>query len=156
MEASSRVSGVLLPVFSVRSRGDFGVGDFGGLEGIFDWLQMAGQQQFMTLPLLPTTLDGSPYSTRSAFGLNPLFIDTRAVLDEYGVKLTADEEQQLGQARDSANVRYELVFPLKLRVLRRAFEVFKARPRPAEFTRFVEAEIRVWGPVAVASGAQPE
>lgn len=145
MEASSRVSGVLLPVFSVRSRGDFGVGDFGGLEGIFDWLQMAGQKMFMTLPLLPTTLDGSPYSTRSAFGLNPLFIDTRAVIDEYKLSLSPAEEAQLTRARDSAAVSYDLVFALKLQVLGKAFVTFKAGPRPPDFTRFVEEE-REWLP----------
>ncbi len=140
MEAPGRTSGVLLPLFSVRGRGDFGVGDFGCLDGVFDWLQMAGQKMFMTLPLLPTTLDGSPYSTRSAFGLNPLFIDARQVLAEHQVELEPAEREQLELARASTNVRYDLVFPLKLRSLERAFEKFRAQPAPGDFTRFAQDE----------------
>src|SRR5258708_14755718 len=71
-----RLSGVLLPIFSLRSRTDFGIGDFGALDGFFRWMQQAHQKMLMFLPLLPTLpADPSPYATRSAFGLNPLFID---------------------------------------------------------------------------------
>src|SRR4051794_33465747 len=75
-----RVSGILLPLFSLRSRSDFGIGDFGALEGLFGWMREGHQRLFMVLPLLPTTPgDCSPYATRSAFGLNPLFINLEAV-----------------------------------------------------------------------------
>ncbi len=157
MEEFGRTSGILLPLFSARHQGDFGVGDFGGLEGLFDWLQMAGQKMLMTLPLLPTTLDGSPYSTRSAFGLNPLLIDLRPVVEEHRIELNQREKEQLELARASTNVRYDLVFPLKLGVLRRAFERFQAGPGPEAFTRFVrdEAEwLDEWALFAAVSDEQ--
>ncbi|HEY3586255.1 MAG TPA: 4-alpha-glucanotransferase, partial [Myxococcaceae bacterium] len=70
---TGRVSGVLLPVFSLRSRDDFGIGDFGAAEQWIRFLRGAGQRLWMMLPLLPTARgDVSPYATRSAFGLNPL------------------------------------------------------------------------------------
>jgi 4-alpha-glucanotransferase len=61
-----RLSGILLPLFSVRSRRDFGIGDFGGLDGLFDWMSAAQQRLLLLLPLLPTAPnDSSPYATRS-------------------------------------------------------------------------------------------
>src|SRR5450432_509877 len=80
MPPPERLSGVLLPVFSLRSHSDFGVGDFGAAEGFFDWLAAAGQRLWMVLPLLPTTAgDPSPYATTGASGLNPLFIHLDSV-----------------------------------------------------------------------------
>ncbi|HZH02336.1 MAG TPA: 4-alpha-glucanotransferase, partial [Myxococcaceae bacterium] len=80
MGGSERLSGVLLPAFSLRSRTDFGVGDFGALPSLLAWMERAKQRMLMVLPLLPTAPnDPSPYATRSAFGLNPLFINLEQV-----------------------------------------------------------------------------
>lgn len=129
--STGRVSGILLPLFSVRSRTDFGVGDFGGVSGLLAWMNAARQRVLMLLPLLPTAQgDSSPYSCRSAFGLNPLFIDL-AQIDEFqdaGAEqsLSDEERSQLAAARGAERIRYELVFPLKYAALRRAFERFDA------------------------------
>src|SRR5260370_20328832 len=80
MFSPGRISGVLLPLFSLRSTDDAGIGDFGALEGLFQWMNAARQKILMLLPLLPTLPgDTSPYATRSAFGLNPVFIDLTKV-----------------------------------------------------------------------------
>jgi 4-alpha-glucanotransferase len=79
MVKTGRISGVLLPLFSLRSRTDFGIGDFGAIGGFLDWLRAGRQKMWMMLPLLPTAPgDTSPYATRSAFGLNPLDPAVRA------------------------------------------------------------------------------
>jgi 4-alpha-glucanotransferase len=120
----------LLPLFSLRSRTDFGIGDFGALDGLFDWMVAARQKLLMLLPLLPTAHnDSSPYSTRSAFGLNPLFIDVQA-LPEFAEaggldSLSAEERGWLSEARASRRIRYDLVFRLKDAALHRAFERFE-------------------------------
>jgi 4-alpha-glucanotransferase len=133
-----RSSGILLPVFSLRSRTDAGVGDFGGLDGLFEWMQRAHQKVLMVLPLLPTAPgDASPYSTRSAFGLNPLFIHLGWLPE--GVTFTAEEEAKLKEARASKTVRYELVGPLKYAALERAFAGFERQgpsARSREFDAF--------------------
>src|SRR4051812_43273354 len=131
MNSSGRLSGVLLPLFSVRARTDFGIGDFGSLDGFFRWLKSAGQQLWMMLPLLPTAAgDPSPYSTCSAFGLNPLFIDLNPLLNRHQVALTPQEQQVLEQARSAPAVRYELVIPLKAALLKRLFDAFEKTPDP--------------------------
>lgn len=130
--STGRVSGILLPLFSVRSRTDFGVGDFGGAKGLLAWMNAARQRVLMLLPLLPTAQgDSSPYSCRSAFGLNPLFIDLSQI-DEFTeaggeASLSDDEREKLHAARTAPRIRYELVFPLKYAALRRAFEAFDKR-----------------------------
>ena len=132
MNSNGRLSGILLPLISVRARTDFGIGDFGSLGPLFEWMQAAGQRLWMLLPLLPTTAgDPSPYSTCSAFGLNPLFIDLQPLLARYGVSLSADEQQRLAQARQAPTVRYDLVLPLKAALLERVFSVFEQAAEPS-------------------------
>ncbi|HLL52127.1 MAG TPA: 4-alpha-glucanotransferase, partial [Myxococcaceae bacterium] len=59
MPSTGRISGILLPTFSLRSRTDFGIGDFGAFEGLFEWLRAARQRLLMVLPLLPTAAGDS-------------------------------------------------------------------------------------------------
>ncbi|NOJ83601.1 4-alpha-glucanotransferase [Myxococcus xanthus] len=132
MSTPGRLSGLLLPLFSLRSQTDFGIGDFGALEGLFTWMKAARQRMLMVLPLLPTAPgDSSPYATRSAFGLNPLFIDLQR-LPEFiaagGEAALSDAQRaQLAEARSAPRVRYDLVFPLKDTAFARAFDVFEAQ-----------------------------
>jgi 4-alpha-glucanotransferase len=148
-----RVSGILLPLFSLRARSDFGIGDFGGLPSLFSWMQSARQRMLMLLPLLPTLPgDASPYATRSAFGLNPFFIDLGQVPEftELGeAAMSSQERQNLETARASRRIRYDLVFPLKRAALRRAFERFEQihwktdSSRAAELRQYLD-EQRSW------------
>ncbi|HVE86647.1 MAG TPA: 4-alpha-glucanotransferase [Myxococcales bacterium] len=137
---TGRISGVLLPLFSLRSRTDFGIGDFGAIGGFLDWLRAGRQRMWMMLPLLPTAPgDTSPYATRSAFGLNPLFIHLDD-LPEYAeaggaASLSDGERKQLEEARASRRIRYDLVMPLKTAVLRRAFDRFFEREWSANSER---------------------
>lgn len=147
MKATGRLSGILLPVFSFRTCDDFGIGDFGGFDGLFDWMEAARQRLVMLLPLLPTAPgDPSPYATRSAFGLNPLFIHLPS-LPEFAASggfeaLSATEQQQLEEARAAHRIRYELVFPLKSAALRRAFDQFEQEHYRANTPR--AQELKAW------------
>ena len=123
MMPRSRLSGILQPVFSLRSTHDIGVGDFEAFEALFGWMRQASQKMVMVLPLLPTTPgDPSPYSTRSAFGLNPLFIHLGWLPE--GVEYSPQEQKDIDAARASPTVRYDLVFKVKNAALERAYETF--------------------------------
>ncbi len=122
----------MLPLFSLRAKTDFGIGDFGSVDGLFAWLEQAGQRLWMMLPLLPTAWgDPSPYSTCCAFGLNPLFIDLNPLIHRYALSLDVDEKRVLEEARHSPTVRYDLVVPLKAAILSRAFAAFQENVDPA-------------------------
>jgi 4-alpha-glucanotransferase len=147
MPTLPRLSGVLLPVFSLRSRADFGVGDFGAAGDLFDWLLAAGQRLWMMLPLLPTTAgDPSPYATSGASGLNPLFIHLDWV-EEYrdagGLQvLSTKQTQALAEARAAPRIRYDLVFEVKGAALQAAFSHAEGQrsPRTEAFERFREVQ----------------
>jgi len=130
-----RLSGVLMPLFSLRSKADLGVGDFGAASLFLDTLAKARQRMWMLLPLLPTMpRDASPYSTLGAFGLNPLFIDTQALP---GATLEGEEELcWLEEAKASAHILYPLVAQLKETALHRAWIYFCQHAGIEEKTAF--------------------
>ena len=75
-------AGTLIPVFSLRTRGSFGVGDFGDLKAMIDWVEYTGQRLLQVLPVNDTTMnrtwtDSYPYSCISIFALHPQYMDLR-------------------------------------------------------------------------------
>lgn len=76
-----RCAGTVVPLFSLRSEHDFGVGDFGDLHQLIDWAGATGQRVIQLLPVNDTTTtrtwtDSYPYSAISIYALHPLYIDT--------------------------------------------------------------------------------
>lgn len=72
--------GTLVPVFSLRSKESFGVGDFGDLRKMIDFVAETGQRVLQILPINDTTtthtwLDSYPYSCISIFALHPQYAD---------------------------------------------------------------------------------
>lgn len=77
-------AGVGLPVFSIRTKNSFGVGDFGDLKLLVQWAEKVGLKLIQVLPLNDTTgthtdADVLPYAAISAFALNPLFLNLPAI-----------------------------------------------------------------------------
>ncbi|MCL2626728.1 MAG: 4-alpha-glucanotransferase [Cystobacterineae bacterium] len=131
----SRRSGVLLPLFSLRTKTDWGVGDLGAASLFLDTLAKAKQRMWMLLPLLPTLPeDASPYSTLSAFGLNPLYIDLHSLA---GALPHSDEAlPMLEEAKQSPHILYPQVFQLKEAALAKAWICFCRRASVEEKTAF--------------------
>lgn len=74
-----RGAGVAIPVFSVRSEEDFGVGDFLDLKKVIDWTAATGQRFLQILPINDTTMthtwtDSYPYNANSTFALHPMYL----------------------------------------------------------------------------------
>ncbi|MEZ3589574.1 MAG: 4-alpha-glucanotransferase [Muribaculaceae bacterium] len=79
-----RGAGVAIPVFSVRSEEDFGVGDFYDLIKVVDWAAMTGQKVLQILPINDTTMtntwvDSYPYNANSTFALHPMYLRLSAL-----------------------------------------------------------------------------
>ncbi len=77
-----RVAGVVIPLFSIRSEGSQGVGDFGDLAGMADLAAQAGMHAVQLLPICDTTQthtwrDCYPYSAISIYALHPMYADLR-------------------------------------------------------------------------------
>ena len=72
-------AGVAIPVFSVRTEDDFGVGDFFDLKKMVDWAVETGQKFLQILPINDTTMthtwtDSYPYNANSTFALHPMYL----------------------------------------------------------------------------------
>lgn len=79
-----RAAGVSLPVFSIRTKKSFGVGDFVDLKLLIDWAEKVGLKMIQVLPLndtngTKTDLDVLPYAAITAFALNPVYLNLPAL-----------------------------------------------------------------------------
>lgn len=75
-----KLAGTLVPVFSLRSKTSYGVGDFGDLKKMIDWVAVTHQRLLQVLPINDTTTthtwtDSYPYSCISIFALHPQYVD---------------------------------------------------------------------------------
>lgn len=74
-----KCAGTAIPVFSIRTEEDFGVGDFVDLRSMVDWCVMTGQKILQLLPVNDTTMTGTwvdsyPYKANSTFALHPMYL----------------------------------------------------------------------------------
>ncbi|GHT49307.1 hypothetical protein AGMMS49982_02500 [Bacteroidia bacterium] len=70
--------GVAIPIFSLRTKNSFGIGDFGDLKQLIDWAKLTGMTVIQTLPITDTTrthtrADSYPYNAISIYALHPLY-----------------------------------------------------------------------------------
>ena len=77
-----KVAGLVVPLFSLRSEGSQGVGDFGDLKEIADWVALTGMHAIQLLPIYDTTqkrtsTDSYPYNAISVHALHPIYADLR-------------------------------------------------------------------------------
>ena len=135
-----RESGVLLHPTSLP--GPHGIGDLGASAFRFmDWLQQAGQHLWQVMPLNPTGMGDSPYSSPSAFAGNPLLVSLDWLK---GDGLLTDDD--LGGAPDFPThmVDFGAVVPFKQDMLRAAFGRFRrgaAIGQRPEFEQFMREQV---------------
>lgn len=122
-----KLAGTLIPVFSLRTRGSFGVGDFGDLKMMIDWVAETHQKVLQVLPINDTTsthtwTDSYPYSCISIFAIHPQFADLRqlpAVADKEKAAAFEALREELNQL---PQIDYERVNNAKIEYLRIIFE----------------------------------
>ena len=122
-----KLAGTLIPVFSLRTRGSFGVGDFGDLKMMIDWVAETHQKVLQVLPINDTTsthtwTDSYPYSCISIFAIHPQFADLRqlpAVADKEKAAAFEALREELNQL---PQIDYERVNNAKIEYLRVIFE----------------------------------
>ena len=122
-----KLAGTLIPVFSLRTRGSFGVGDFGDLKMMIDWVAETHQKVLQVLPINDTTsthtwTDSYPYSCISIFAIHPQFADLRqlpAVADKEKAAAFEALREELNQL---PQIDYERVNNAKIEYLHIIFE----------------------------------
>ncbi len=122
-----RLAGTLVPVFSLRSEGSFGVGDFGDLKKMVEWVAYTGQRLLQILPINDTTVtktwtDSYPYSCISIFALHPQYADLRQLPALKDEKKTEEFEALRKELNALPQIDYERVNNAKTEYLRLLFE----------------------------------
>ncbi len=118
-----RGSGVAIPVFSLRTEKDFGIGEFNDLKPLVDWAAANGMSVIQLLPVNDTTRKGEwkdsyPYSPISSFALHPLYIN----LQNLGIKETVEFKKQQKALNNLSEIDYPAVFKAKMAYIRKAFK----------------------------------
>ncbi len=120
-------AGTVIPVFSLRSEGSFGVGDFGDLKKMVDWADMTGQRVLQVLPINDTNMTGTwqdsyPYNSISIYALHPQYTDLRQ-LPEIKDAAKRDAFESLRQELNVLpQIDYERMFSAKMQYLQTVFE----------------------------------
>ena len=133
-------AGTAIPVFSLRTEDDFGVGEFYDLKKMVDWAAATGQGILQLLPINDTTMFGTwedsyPYNPNSTFALHPQYLNLPAagVVQDKAYKALQAELNALEQ------IDYERVNDAKTALLRKAFaKTFKKLSATASYKDFVE------------------
>ena len=105
-----------------------------------DFLVESDQQYWQVLPLGPTGYGNSPYSCYSAMAGNPLLINPELLRDD---QLLADEDFANLPEFPLDYVDFERAIALKVPLLKKACENFKAKASPVqqkEFSAFCESK----------------
>ena len=123
----TKLAGTLIPVFSLRSKGSFGVGDFGDLKMMINWIAETNQKVLQILPVNDTTsthtwTDSYPYSAISIFALHPQFADLRQLPAIKERKKAEDYEALREELNALKQIDYERVNNAKTEYLRIIFK----------------------------------
>ncbi|HTM60335.1 MAG TPA: malto-oligosyltrehalose synthase [Burkholderiales bacterium] len=147
---TGRVWGFMVQLYGVRSKRNWGIGDFGDLRRLIEFAASRGAAVVGVNPLHAT--QGSPYSPSSRLALNFLYLDIEA-LPEFGRSTAAQRlvktkafQRKLEQLRKATLVDYAGVTVLKQNVLRLIFR--DARPKvgvPSTFAMFEALRERFGG-----------
>ncbi|MDE7402460.1 MAG: 4-alpha-glucanotransferase, partial [Muribaculaceae bacterium] len=137
-------AGTAIPVFSIRTADDFGVGDFFDMKQMVDWCVRTGQKVLQILPINDTTMTGTwvdsyPYKANSTFALHPMYIRLEAV----GTLKDTERMDYFNKLKTELNlltqVDYEKVNAAKEEYLREIFrQDIAATKRRKEYKKFIE------------------
>ena len=137
-----KAAGCVIPVFSLRSEGSFGVGDFGDLKMMIDWVAKTGQRVLQILPINDTNIthtwtDSYPYNSISIYALHPQYADLRQ-LPELKDKSRREHFAALQKELNALpQIDYERVFAAKMEYLQEVFaQVEAALTKKADFKSF--------------------
>jgi 4-alpha-glucanotransferase len=142
-------AGTVVPIFSLRSEGSFGVGDFGDLKLMIDWVAKTQQRILQVLPINDTNIthtwqDSYPYNSISIYALHPQYTDLRQLPEIKDEKRKAHFEQLRQELNALPQIDYERMFSAKMDYLQELYhQEGTATKRTAAYKKFYE-ENKQW------------
>lgn len=121
-------AGVAIPVFSLRSKNSFGVGEFADLKLLVDWAKSVDLKLIQILPVNDTTAthtwtDSYPYAAISAFALHPIYVNLEKVAGKQNAGKLRSIKRKQKQLNDLRELDYEEVMKFKFGMLRELYEL---------------------------------
>ncbi len=140
-----RGAGTAVPVFSLRTADDFGMGDFRDLRPLVDWAVATGQCIIQLLPVNDTTRRGEwedsyPYSPISSFALHPLYLR----LQDLGIRKTAAFTAEQTALNALPEIDWPHVAKAKMAWIRKAYLARGARDLAGAACRKFATENAFW------------
>lgn len=120
-------AGVAIPVFSLRTKESFGIGEFNDLKKLADWADLTGQKIIQILPVNDTTMnhswhDSYPYNANSIFALHPIYLNPEKIGTLKSKRRVTYFEKKKVELNDLSEINYEAVSQVKWEYFR---EIFK-------------------------------
>ena len=114
------MKGMAVPLFSLRSEDDFGIGEYADLPKLGNWCVANGLKIIQILPINDTTAhydwrDSYPYNAISAFALNPIYLN----LKQLGIK----EDVAFKRTRTMLNGKDFVDYPKVLKAKWKHFQI---------------------------------
>ena len=135
----ARSAGVLLSITSLPS--PYGIGTIGKEARKFaDFLKKSGQTVWQILPVGPTSYGDSPYQSFSTYAGNPYLIDLDTLIEE-GL-ITKELVDSCDWCWSEQVVDYERIYNSRFKVLRAAYETFKAKDSKSREKRKYRSFVR--------------
>ena len=137
-------AGTVVPIFSLRSEGSFGVGDFGDLKLMIDWCDKTKQRVLQVLPINDTNIthtwqDSYPYNSISIYALHPQYTDLRQLPPLKDEKLRKEYEVLQKSLNALPQIDYERVNNAKMGYLRAIYAQEGAKTmKTTAFKQFFE------------------
>lgn len=121
-----KFAGSAIPVFSLRSEGSCGVGDFGDLKTFVSWAADTAQHVVQILPINDTSITGSwtdsyPYNSISIYAFHPMYIDLRQLPALADAQFVSRFEEERARLNALSVVDYEAVNRLKQSYLKEVY-----------------------------------
>ena len=134
-----KIWGFASQLYSLRSKQNWGVGDFSDLKKL---VEICAQNGADIIGLNPLNVlvhdfpdDASPYSSISRLFLNPIYIDVKKVVG-FAPEMLRGEENVLESARNASDIDYSAVYNLKMRVLHKIFAKISGTKQEKEFMAY--------------------
>ena len=144
-----KLAGTQVPVFSLRTRKSAGIGDFGDLKTMIDFVASTGQKVLQLLPINDTTIthtwtDNYPYSCISVFAIHPQYADLHALPELKDAKARTEAEKTRAELNALDKIDYEKVNDFKINYLRQIFnQEGEKMMKTAEYKAFFQ-DTELW------------
>jgi 4-alpha-glucanotransferase len=120
-------AGLSVPIFSLRSKNSFGVGEFTDIKLLVEWAVKMKMKLIQILPINDTTatntwMDSYPYAPISVFALHPQYLNLEAVAGDGKHKVIKSLAKKQKELNALSEIDYEAVMKYKWEAIKELYE----------------------------------